>query len=90
MGLSRQHHLDSLGASLSKFSSIILVIDIQVSFLFICTLSKHLASHFLIQDSYQQSTARTLDFFVAAYQIIRRIQIATLEAFVQRVARRGL
>jgi Ras-related GTP-binding protein C/D len=57
--------LDSLGASLSKFY---LIIFFVVLFLFICTLFERLASHFLVQDSYQQLIARMLGFFVEAYQ----------------------
>jgi len=72
--------LDSLGISLSEFSSVIFVIDIQVLFLsFLCTHRR--PDILLIQDSYQQPIARMLDFFIAAYQ---ENPATTLEVFVHK------
>jgi Ras-related GTP-binding protein C/D len=70
--------LDSLGISLSEFSSVIFVIDIQVLSLSFVQTSPDIL---LIQDSYQQPIARMLDFFIAAYQ---ENPATTLEVFVHK------
>ncbi len=72
---------DTLGASLTEFSSIIFVIDIQV-----IPISYQLYGVCVMlisptQDSYQQPVARMLDFFAAAYQ---ENPGATLEVFVHK------
>ena len=73
---------DSLGASLSEFSSIIFVIDIQVPCL--SSFVRHTSRVVIIspiQDAYQQPIARMLEFFIAAYQ---ENPGATLEVFVHK------